>query len=153
MSMLTHLRPKTGARKKNKRVGRGDGSGHGGTSGKGHKGQNARSSGGTRVGFEGGQMPLHRRSPKWGFTNPSRIVYSTVNVGDLSEKFNAGEEVSLKALLEKKLVRSSRRPLKVLGGGKLTKALKITADAFSGSAKKAIEAAKGTATPLKKTAS
>ena len=153
MSMLSKLKPKAGARKKMKRLGRGDASGHGGTSTRGHKGQRARSSAGIRPGFEGGQMPLHRRSPKWGFTNPSRVIYSTVNVGDLSERFNAGDEVNLKSLLEKSLVRSSRRPLKILGNGKLTKALKVTADAFSGSAKKAIEEAKGTVTSLKKTAS
>ncbi|MBN8554068.1 MAG: 50S ribosomal protein L15 [Deltaproteobacteria bacterium] len=153
MSMLAKLKPKAGARKKMKRLGRGDASGHGGTSTRGHKGQRARSSMAIRVGFEGGQMPLHRRSPKWGFTNPSQIIYSTVNIGDLSERFNAGDEVNLKSLLEKSLVRTSRRPLKILGTGKLTKALKVTADAFSTSAKKAIEEAKGTVTSLKKTAS
>lgn len=153
MSTLAKIGPRAGARKNNKRVGRGDGSGHGGTSGKGHKGQRARSSMHIRVGFEGGQMPIHRRSPKWGFTNPTQIKYSIVNLGDLDSRFNAGDEVSLQSCFEKKLVRHKRNPLKILGNGKITKALKVSASGCSESAKKAIESAKGSVTILNKIAS
>lgn len=153
MTILANIGPKTGARRKMKRVGRGDGSGHGGTSGKGHKGQKARSSPHIRVGFEGGQMPLHRRSPKWGFTNPTKKTFSVVNLIRIGERFNAGEEVNPKSLFEKKLIRTLRHPLKVLGTGKLTKSLKVTAHAFSATAQKAIEDAKGSVTILKKIAS
>lgn len=153
MSILSKMGPKSGSRKTVKRVGRGDGSGHGGTSGKGHKGQRARSSMHIRVGFEGGQMPLHRRSPKWGFTNPTQVRYSVVNLRDLEAKFSNGETVDLGTCMSKKLVRHGRDPLKILGNGKLTKSLKVSAEAFSQSASKAIEAAKGTVTVLKKAAS
>jgi large subunit ribosomal protein L15 len=153
MSVLAKIGPRTGARKKNKRVGRGDGSGHGGTSGKGHKGQKARSSMHIRIGFEGGQMPIHRRSPKWGFTNPTQIKFSVVNLGDLESKFNAGEEVTLESCVARRLVRHRRNALKILGNGKLSKALKVSAMACSESAKKAIEAAKGSVSILKKSAS
>jgi large subunit ribosomal protein L15 len=153
MSVLAKIGPHTGARKKNKRVGRGDGSGHGGTSGKGHKGQKARSSRHIRIGFEGGQMPIHRRSPKWGFTNPTQIKYAVVNLGDLETKFNAGDEVNLQSCFEKNLVRHKRNALKILGKGKLSKALRISTMACSESAKKAIENVKGSVTILKKAAS
>lgn len=148
MSMLSKLGPKKGARKKMKRIGRGDGSGHGGTSTKGHKGQKARSSPHITRGFEGGQMPLQRRSPKWGFTNPTRVIFNALNLDTLSENFENGAEVNPAICAEKGLTRRSSRPLKILGRGKLTKALKVSAHGFSASAQKSIEAAKGTVTVL-----
>ncbi len=143
MSLLSELRPAKGAEKKNrKRRGRGDGSGLGGTAGKGHKGQLARSGGVSRRGFEGGQMPLHRRLPKHGFNNVFRTEYSIVNLSTL-EKLK-GTEVTPEKLREAKMIsRLDIRPLKILGNGKLTKALTVKAHKFSEGAKKAIESAGG----------
>ena len=127
-----------------KRVGRGPGSGTGKTSGKGHKGQNARSGGGVRPGFEGGQLPLFRRLSKRGFNNYNfRTVYATVNVGDL-ERFEEGTTVTKELLIEVGLVKKELDGIKVLGNGKLTKKLTVKADKFSSTAKAKIENVGGT---------
>jgi large subunit ribosomal protein L15 len=133
-----------GARKTRKRVGRGSGSGHGGTSGKGHKGQKARSGGGVRIGFEGGQMPLFRRLPRRGFSN-SRFKrrVAVVNVGELETRCAAGEVVSPERLVELGLLKNLSLPVKVLGTGKLTKSLEVRAQQVSRSAREKIEAAGG----------
>jgi len=132
-----------GARKANYRVGRGHGSGNGKTAGKGHKGQNARSGGGTRLGYEGGQTPLHRRLPKRGFTNFTRREYAIVNLA-LLERFDDGSEVTPEVLKEKGLVKKELNGIKVLGKGELTKKLTVKANKFSDSAKAAITKVGGT---------
>ena len=125
--------------KTRKRVGRGAGSGLGKTSGKGHKGQNARSGGGVRVGFEGGQLPLYRRLSKRGFNNYEfRTVYATVNVSDLN-RFDEGTVVTPELLIESGLIRKQLDGIKVLGNGELTKKLTVKANKFSTSAKTKIE--------------
>ena len=130
--------------KARKRVGRGPGSGTGKTSGKGHKGQNARSGGGVRPGFEGGQLPLFRRLSKRGFNNYNfRTVYATVNVGDL-ERFEEGTTVTKELLIEVGLVKKELDGIKVLGNGELTKKLTVKADKFSSTAKAKIENVGGT---------
>ena len=127
-----------------KRVGRGPGSGTGKTSGKGHKGQNARSGGGVRPGFEGGQLPLFRRLSKRGFNNYNfRTVYATVNVGDL-ERFEEGTTVTKELLIEVGLVKKELDGIKVLGNGELTKKLTVKANKFSSTAKEKIENVGGT---------
>ncbi|MCF0111585.1 MAG: 50S ribosomal protein L15 [Erysipelotrichaceae bacterium] len=134
-----------GARFTKKRLGRGQGSGTGKTSGKGHKGQNARSGGGVRLGFEGGQTPLARRLPKRGFTNFTRVEYTIVNVEALNG-FDAETVVTPELLVEMGLVKQvANGGVKVLGGGELTKALTVKANKFSESAVKAIENAGGKA--------
>ena len=140
---LHELRPAEGSAKAAWRKGRGAGSGNGKTAGKGHKGQNARSGGGVRPGFEGGQLPLYRKLPKRGFNN-SRFatVYSIVNVSALNV-FEDGAVVDLEALMAKKIVRRENDGLKVLGNGELTKKLTVKASVFSASAKEKIEAAGG----------
>ena len=128
-----------------KRRGRGPGSGNGKTSGKGHKGQNARSGGGVRPGFEGGQLPLFRRLSKRGFNNYNfRTVYATVNVGDL-ERFEEGTTVTKELLIEVGLVKKELDGIKVLGNGELTKKLTVKANKFSASAVEKIEAIGGKA--------
>jgi len=144
MSILSKLKPQKGSKHRVKRLGRGDASGHGGTSTKGHKGQLARSSPHISRGFEGGQMPLHRRSPKWGFTNITKIFFNVVNLDDLSERFSSGDTVNTTTLLERRVIRKKSLPLKILGRGTLNKSLKIEANAVSETAKKAIEASKST---------
>ena len=140
------LSPAEGARTSKKRLGRGLGSGLGKTSGKGHKGQWARSGGGVRPGFEGGQMPLTRKVPKRGFNNRFKVVYAVVNLDKLN-MFEAGTVVDYDVLLENGLVKTVKDAagLKVLGSGKLEVALTVKASKFSATAKKAIEAAGGTA--------
>ena len=140
------LSPAQGATTSKKRLGRGIGSGLGKTSGKGHKGQWARSGGGVRPGFEGGQMPLIRRIPKRGFNNHFRKVYSIVNLSVL-ESFENGAIVDIAALNEKGLIKFIKGSvgLKVLGNGTLTKSLTVKASAFSAQAKEAIEKAGGKA--------
>lgn len=141
---LNNITPTEGAFKERKRVGRGTGSGLGKTSGKGHKGQNARSGGGVRVGFEGGQLPLFRRLPKRGFSNAKfKIRYAVINLSDL-EKFAEGTEVTPTLLKEMGVVKNSLDGIKVLGNGKLTKKLTVKANKFSETAKKEIEALGGT---------
>ena len=130
--------------KTRKRVGRGAGSGLGKTSGKGHKGQNARSGGGVRPGFEGGQLPLFRRLSKRGFNNYNfRTVYATINVSDL-ERFEEGTEVTKELLIEAGLVKKELDGIKVLGNGELTKKLTVKANKFSSTAKAKIENVGGT---------
>lgn len=133
-----------GARKNRKRVGRGSGSGHGGTSGKGNKGQKARSGGGVRIGFEGGQMPLFRRLPRRGFSNYRfKIRVAVVNVGELETRCAVGEVVSPERLVELGILKNLTLPVKVLGNGKLTKKLAVRAHQVSRSAREKIEAAGG----------
>lgn len=140
---LHTLSPAPGSTQKNKRLGRGTGSGLGKTSGKGHKGQNARSGGGVRPGFEGGQMPLIRRLPKRGFTNNWRKVYTTVNVSDL-EKLKDGTVVTVELLKKEGIVsKVEQYGLKVLGNGNLTKKLTVKAAKFTQSAADKISAAGG----------
>ena len=139
---LHELQPAPGSRKERNRVGRGIGSGNGKTSGRGHKGQNARSGGGVRSGFEGGQTPLFRRLPKRGFTNIHRKEYAIVNLEALN-RFENGTEVTPELLLETGVVSKLKAGIKVLGNGELTKKLTVKAHKFSASAKEAIEAAGG----------
>ncbi len=139
---LSNLQPAPGSTKNRKRIGRGPGSGKGKTSGKGHKGQNARSGGGVKPGFEGGQMPLQRRLPKRGFTPLSRKEYALVNLGDL-ESFDAGSTIGLEAYANAGLVSRLKDGVKVLADGELTKALTVQAHKFSKSAVAKIEAAGG----------
>lgn len=141
---LHELSPAEGSAKSAWRVGRGPGSGNGKTSGKGHKGQNARSGGGVRPGFEGGQFPIYRTHPKRGFHNKFATNYVTVNVEDLN-RFADGAVVDLDVLLAAKAVRKSLDGLKVLGGGELKKKLTVKAASFTATAKEKIEAAGGKA--------
>ena len=142
---LNELTAVAGATKEAKRIGRGHGSGQGKTAGKGHKGQKARAGRGMRPGFEGGQMPLQRRLPKRGFNNIFRIEMAIVNVAALDKAFEAGETVTVDALVSKGLVKKVLGGVKVLGNGELSKALTVQANAFSDSAKQKIEAAGGKA--------
>ena len=140
---LHELQAVEGARHSRKRVGRGTGSGHGKTSCKGHKGQNARSGGGVRPGFEGGQTPLFKRLPKRGFTNVNHKEFAIVNVEDLNV-FEAGSVVTIESLQEKGLVKKVYDGVKVLGNGKLEVALTVKASKFSKTAESAITSAGGT---------
>lgn len=139
---LHTLKPAEGSRKGRKRVGRGHGSGHGKTSGRGHKGQNARSGGGVRPGFEGGQNPIYRRLPKRGFKNPNRKVYAIVNLKTL-DQFAEGTEVTPELLLEKGVVKNLKDGLKILGDGELSKRLTVKAHKFSQTAEEKITAVGG----------
>ncbi|KHD85720.1 50S ribosomal protein L15 [Bacillus ginsengihumi] len=139
---LHELQPAEGSRKERNRVGRGTGSGNGKTAGKGHKGQKARSGGGVRLGFEGGQTPLFRRLPKRGFTNINRKDYAVVNL-DALNRFDEGTEVTPALLLETGVVSKEKSGIKVLANGKLEKKLTVKAHKFSSAAKEAIEAAGG----------
>ena len=139
---LNELSPAQGSAKAAWRKGRGPGSGNGKTAGKGHKVQNARSGGGVRPGFEGGQLPLYRKLPKRGFKNRFAVNYSIVNVAALNV-FEDGAVVDLEALVAKKIVRKPLDGLKVLGTGELTKKLTVKATVFSAVAKEKIEAAGG----------
>jgi large subunit ribosomal protein L15 len=141
---LSNLKPTPGSTHAKKRLGRGPGSGTGKTSGKGHNGQNARSGGGTRPGFEGGQTPFFKRLPKRGFTNYTRKEFASVNVSALN-KYPEGTVVTKDLLLQDKLIRKALDGLKILGNGELTVKLTIQANKFSTSAKAKIEAAGGTA--------
>ncbi len=140
MIELHNLRSPKGSRRSRKRVGRGPGSGKGKRSGRGDKGQNARSGGGVPAWFEGGQMPLQRRIPKRGFKNRNRIEYQVVNVGDLHV---ASGDATLEGLRAVGLVRSLRRPVKILGHGEIAVAVDCSAHAVSASARRKIEAAGG----------
>ena len=131
---LSNLRPPKGAKHARKRVGRGPGSGHGKTASRGSKGAKSRSGFRFKRGFEGGQMPLHRRVPKRGFTNIFRVEYAVVNLDTLAEVFEAGSAVTPELLRERGLVREARAPIKVLGRGEISKALTVRAHRFSGSA-------------------
>ena len=141
---LHELSPAEGSVKAGFRKGRGPGSGNGKTAGKGHKGQNARSGGGVRLGFEGGQLPRYRKLPKRGFHNKFAKQYAIVNV-DALNRFENGETVNLEALKNAGLVKKTLDGLKVLGNGELTKKLTVEAAVFSATAKEKIEAAGGKA--------
>ncbi|ERT63935.1 MULTISPECIES: 50S ribosomal protein L15 [Peptoniphilus] len=143
---LHDLRPAEGGGvKAKKRLGRGIGSGLGKTSGRGHKGQNARSGGGVRPGFEGGQMPLFRRLPKRGFTNIFAKDFAEINVGVLADYFNDGDVVTPEILLEKKLVKKAKDGVRILGNGEINVKLEVKAQHFTKSAAEKIEAAGGKA--------
>ena len=139
---LHELSPAAGSAKQAWRKGRGPGSGNGKTAGKGHKGQNARSGGGVRPGFEGGQLPLYRKLPKRGFKNRFAKNYAIVNVADLN-RFNDGDKITLATLIEAGIVRKELDGLKVLGNGELTKKITVEAKVFSAVAKEKIEACGG----------
>jgi large subunit ribosomal protein L15 len=142
MINLSHLKPAAGSRHRKKLVGRGEGSGHGGSSTRGRKGQKSRSGDGVMTGFEGGQMPLTRRIPKRGFTSKFKKEFAVINVGALERCFEPNTEINGKILREKKLIKHDL-PIKVLGDGEITKPLIIKLDACSGSAKEKIERAGG----------
>ena len=142
---LHELSPAEGSKKAVKRIGRGHGSGQGKTAGKGHKGQKARSGGGVRPGFEGGQMPMQRRLPKRGFNNIFAKTVVSINVGSLEKKFDDGAVVDTQALIGAGLVKNSFDSIKILGNGNLTKKLEVKVAAYSASAKEKIEAAGGEA--------
>lgn len=145
--MIHEITEKVGAYKGRKRVGRGEGSGLGGTSGRGHKGAASRAGFSRRPGYEGGQVPLIRRIPKRGFNNANfRSLYHVVNVKALDAHCQSGDEVTVESLAAAGLVRDASLPLKVLGEGELTKKLNVTAAKFSAGAKSKIEAAGGSAT-------
>jgi large subunit ribosomal protein L15 len=145
---LSNLRPPKGAKHAKKRVGRGQGSGTGVMAGRGHKGAQSRSGYKRKRGFEGGQMPLHRRVPKRGFHNPFRVEYAVVNLDAIADRFEAGVEVTPERLREAGLVHGKKAPIKVLGRGELAKALTIKAHKFSGRAAERIAAAGGIAEVL-----
>ena len=140
---LHELSPAPGSVKEGYRKGRGPGSGNGKTAGKGHKGQNARSGGGVRLGFEGGQLPLYRKLPKRGFKNHFATNYAIINVCDLDKRFNDGDTVNLETLMAAGLIKKSLDGLKVLGNGEITKKLTVEAAIFSARAKEKIEAVGG----------
>ncbi len=142
---LNNLRPPRGAKRPRKRVGRGPGSGHGKTASRGSKGAKSRSGFRFKRGFEGGQMPLHRRVPKRGFHNPFRVEYLVVNLDMLAEKFDTGTAVTPELLRERGLVRAATGLVKILGRGEIAKALTVRAHKFSESAAAKIAAAGGTA--------
>ncbi|HCX03847.1 MAG TPA: 50S ribosomal protein L15 [Clostridiales bacterium] len=141
---LHNLKPSSGSKKKRKRVGRGTGSGLGTTAGRGMNGQNSRSGGGTKPGFEGGQMPLYRRLPKRGFTNIFQKEYAIVNLETLNQ-FDDNEEVTVELLLENKIIKKELDGLKILGNGEINKKLTVKAHKFSKTAKEKIEAVGGKA--------
>ena len=141
---LHELSPAAGSTRPNFRKGRGAGSGNGKTAGKGHKGQNARSGGGVRPGFEGGQLPLYRKLPKRGFTNHFAKQYAIVNVKTL-DRYEAGAVIDIDTLINDKVIKNKFDGLKVLANGEITKALTVKAAVFSASAKEKIEAAGGKA--------
>ena len=142
---LSNLKPAKGAKQNRKRVGRGPGSGNGKTAGRGNKGAQSRSGYSYKRGFEGGQMPLHRRLPKRGFTNIFRTEYAVVNLDQLESTFDSGATVTLETLREAGLVHSKHTPVKILARGEVTKALVVQAHKFSGKAAEKLAAAGGKA--------
>lgn len=142
MLTLSNLSPNPGSNRPRKRIGRGPGSGHGKTATRGHKGFKARSGGGVKVGFEGGQMPLQRRIPKRGFNNPFRLEYGVVNVAAL-DRFEAGTRIDRQALVDAGLVAKKCNLIKLLGDGELSKSLTVVVDKMSETARRKIEAAGG----------
>lgn len=140
---LHELSPAPGSTKEVKRIGRGHGSGNGKTAGKGHKGQKARSGGGVRPGFEGGQMPLQRRVPKRGFNNIFAKQYVAINVSDLEARFETGATLDTQAIVASGLVKNPKDGIKVLGNGELSKSFTVKVAAFSKSAIEKIEKAGG----------
>ncbi len=148
MKHIGNLSYAEGSKHKSKRIGRGEGSGYGGTSTKGHKGQKSRAGYKKRRGFEGGQMPMHRRLPKFGFTNRFRTEYEIVNVGRLQELIDAGKvegKVDVETLASLGAVKTKDSLVKILGSGDLNASLEVKAHKFSNSAKSKIESAGGTA--------
>ncbi len=147
MDILSNLKYAEGSHKKKKRVGRGEGSGHGGNATRGMNGQLSRSGAKHKAWFEGGQMPLQRRIPKFGFTNIFKVYSQVVNVSDIQsaidEKKISGAEVSLEMLYRAGLISSLKKPVKILGNGEIKSKIKIDANAFSESAKQKIEAVGG----------
>lgn len=142
---LSQLRPAKGSTKNVKRRGRGEGSGSGVTAGRGHKGYGSRGGSKKRVWFEGGQMPLQRRLPKFGFTNRNRVVFQVVNISDLQSLADV-KLITKEVLYEKRLIRKKRLPVKILGEGELTKKIDVQVDAISKSAKEKIEKLGGVVT-------
>jgi len=140
---LSNLKPPRGAKHAKKRIGRGQGSGNGKTAGRGHKGAKSRSGYKFKRGFEGGQMPLHRRVPKRGFHNPFRVEYEVVNLDTLAAKFDADAVVTPELLRERGLVGGGKRPVKILARGDVSKKLTVRAHKFSGKAAEKIAAAGG----------
>ena len=147
---LNDLHPPKGMKHPKKRIGRGQGSGNGKTAGRGHKGAKSRSGFHYKRGFEGGQMPLHRRVPKRGFHNPFRVEYEVVNLDTIEARFDAGTIVTPELLREHRLVQSADKPVKVLGRGEIGKKLTVRAHKFSGKAAEKIAAAGGTAESLER---
>ena len=147
---LNNLRPPPGMKHPKKRIGRGQGSGNGKTAGRGHKGAKSRSGFHYKRGFEGGQMPLHRRVPKRGFHNPFRVEYEVVNLDTIEARFDAGTVVTPELLREHRLVQSADKPVKVLGRGEIAKKLTVRAHKFSGKAAEKIAAAGGAAESLER---
>lgn len=147
---LNNLKPSAGSTHKKKRVGRGPGSGLGKTAGKGHKGQKSRSGYSSKIGFEGGQMPLQRRLPKRGFTNIFKKKWIEISLGKLEESFSAGDEITPEILHERGLIKKAKHDLVILGTGDMSKALKISAHRFTKTAKDKIEKAGGSITEIKK---
>jgi large subunit ribosomal protein L15 len=145
---LENLKPAHGSTHSKKRIGRGHGSGQGAQAGRGHKGAQSRSGFKFKRGFEGGQMPLHRRVPKRGFHNPFSTVYAVVNLDDLEKQFESGTEVTPELLREKGLVHGKRAPIKVLARGDVSKKLTVKAHKFSGKAAEKLAAAGGAAQVL-----
>lgn len=144
---LSNLKPATGSTKSRKRIGRGQGSGHGGTSTRGHKGAKSRSGYSDKIGFEGGQMPLYRLLPKFGFKNFNRVEYTGINLDtleQLSEKFNT-KDITIEFLRENRII-SKNEKVKILGRGELTNTFNVTVNAISKNAKSAIEAKGGVVT-------
>ena len=139
---LNNLKPAKGSTHHDKRIGRGAGSGHGGTATRGHKGAQSRSGYSRKLGFEGGQMPLYRRLPKRGFTNRNRKEFVAINISTL-ERFDNGAEVTVDTLIESGIVKNPKDGIKILANGELTKKLNVKANAFSASAKEKIEALGG----------
>ena len=145
---LSNLKPAQGSKFSRKRVGRGPGSGNGKTAGRGYKGAQSRSGYSYKRGFEGGQMPLHRRLPKRGFSNMFRTEYAVVNLDQLEAQFDKGETVSPETLRKAGLIHGKKLPIKVLGRGEITKALTVQAHKFSGKAAEKLAAAGGKAESL-----
>ena len=149
---LNNLKPAAGSTHKKKRVGRGPGSGLGKTAGRGHKGQKSRSGYSSKIGFEGGQMPLQRRLPKRGFTNIFKKHWIEISLAKIEANFNEGDEVNPEILHERGLIKKAKHDLVILGTGNFTKGLKISAHRFTKPAKDKIEKAGGTATEIVKVA-
>jgi large subunit ribosomal protein L15 len=148
---LNNLKPAKGSTHKKKRVGRGPGSGLGKTAGRGHKGQKSRSGYSSKIGFEGGQMPLQRRLPKRGFTNIFKKAWLEISLAKIEENFNVGDEVTPEILHERGLIKKAKHDVVILGTGEVSKGLKISAHRFTKTAKDKIEKAGGTATVIVKT--
>ena len=147
---LNNLKPTEGSTHKKKRVGRGPGSGLGKTAGRGHKGQKSRSGYSSKIGFEGGQMPLQRRLPKRGFTNIFKKKWLEIGLAKLEENFSAGDEITPEILHERGLIKKAKHDLVILGNGEVSKALKISAHRFTKTAKDKIEKAGGSITEIKR---